>query len=210
MNTERQNETFFFMVRKHDNLMRWVVGGQGFVSAYHSVMRNKGAAGVDGVKTQDLPRYLLHHWERIKTELLAGEYQPQLVRGVSIPKSNGGIRQLGIPTVMDRLVQQGIHQALSPIWEKDFSAFSYGFRPKRSAHDALKQATKYINAGRHWIIDLDLKSFFDRVHHDKLMSLISHRIADKTLLGLIRRYLQSGLFKDGVVQVRQKAVPRDQ
>lgn len=196
------------MGRKQDNLMRWVVSGQGFVNAYHSVLRNKGAAGVDGVKTEDLPLYLMQHWARIKTELLAGEYRPQLVRGVSISKSNGGIRQLGIPTVMDRLVQQGIHQVLSPIWEKDFSTFSYGFRPKRSAHDALKQATKYINAGRHWIIDLDLKSFFDRIHHDKLMSLISHRIGDKTLLRLIRRYLQSGLLKDGVVQTRQEGAPQ--
>lgn len=196
------------MGRKQDNLIRWVVSGQGFVNAYHSVLRNKGAAGVDGVKTEDLPLYLMQHWARIKTELLAGEYRPQLVRGVSISKSNGGIRQLGIPTVMDRLVQQGIHQVLSPIWEKDFSTFSYGFRPKRSAHDALKQATKYINAGRHWIIDLDLKSFFDRIHHDKLMSLISHRIGDKTLLRLIRRYLQSGLLKDGVVQTRQEGAPQ--
>lgn len=207
MDGKRQND-FFFMVEKHDNLMRWVVGGQGFVSAYHSVLRNKGAAGVDGVKTEDLPRFLLHHWERIKTELLDGSYQPQLVRGVSIPKPNGGIRQLGIPTVMDRLVQQAIHQVLSPIWEKGFSTFSYGFRPKRSAHDALKQATEYINAGRHWIIDLDLKSFFDRVHHDKLMSLISQRIGDKILLRLIRRYLQSGLLKDGVVQMRQEGTPQ--
>ena len=167
--------------------MRWVVGGQGFVNAYHSVLRNKGAAGVDGVKTEDLPRLLMHHWEQIKTELLEGRYLPQLIRGVSIPKSNGGVRQLGIPTVMDRLVQQGIHQVLSPIWEKDFSTFSYGFRPKRSADDALKQATEYINQGRQWIIDLDLKSFFDRVHHDKLMSLISQRIGDKTLLRLIGR-----------------------
>lgn len=199
---------FFFMGRKQDNLIRWVVSGQGFVNAYHSVLRNKGAAGVDGVKTEDLPLSLMQHWARIKTELLAGEYRPQLVRGVSILKSNGGNRQLGIPTVMDRLVQQGIHQVLSPIWEKDFSTFSYGFRPKRSAHDALKQATKYINAGRHWIIDLDLKSFFDRIHHDKLMSLISHRIGDKTLLRLIRRYLQSGLLKDGVVQTRQEGAPQ--
>jgi group II intron reverse transcriptase/maturase len=178
------------MDRKHDNLMRWVVGGQSFVNAYHSVLRNKGAAGVDGVKTEDLPRLLMHHWEQIKTELLEGSYLPQLVRGVSIPKSNGGLRQLGVPTVMDRLVQQGIHQVLSPIWEKDFSIFNYGFRPKRSAHHALSQATEYINAGRQWIIDLDLKSFFDRVNHDKLMSLVSQRTEGKNLLRLIRRYLR--------------------
>ena len=188
--------------------MRWVVGGQSFVNAYHWVLRNKGAAGVDGVKTEDLPRLLMHHWEQIKTELLEGSYRPQLVRGVSIPKSNGGVRQLGIPTVMDRLVQQAIHQVLSPIWEKDFSTFSYGFRPKRSAHHALSQATEYINAGRQWIIDLDLKSFFDRVNHDKLMSLVSQRIGDKTLLRLIRRYLESGLLKDGVVQNRREGTPQ--
>ena len=167
----RQN-LFFFMGKQFRQLMRWVVGGASFVKAYHRVLKNKGAPGVDGVKTEDLPRYLLHHWERIKTELLEGTYRPQPVRGVSIPKSNGGTRQLGIPTVMDRLVQQGIHQVLSPIWEENFSTFSYGFRPKRSAYDALKQATEYINAGRQWIIDLDLKSFFDCVHHDKLMSWI--------------------------------------
>ncbi len=188
--------------------MRWVVGGQSFVNAYHSVLRNKGTAGVDGVKTEDLPRLLMHHWEQIKTELLEGSYLPQLVRGVSIPKSNGGLRQLGIPTVMDRLVQQGIHQVLSPIWEKDFSIFSYGFRPKRSAHHALSQATEYINAGRQWIIDLDLKSFFDRVNHDKLRSLVSQRVGDKNLLRLIRRYLESGLLKDGVVQNRREGTPQ--
>jgi len=179
--------------------MRWVVSGHGFVKAYHSVMRNKGAPGVDGVKTEDLPKYLLNHWERIKEELLSGTYRPQTVRGVKIPKSDGGVRQLGIPTVMDRLVQQAIHQVLSPYWERSFSSFSYGFRPKRSAQDALRQANAYINAGRHWIIDLDLKSFFDRVNHDKLMHLISQTVDDKTLLRLIRRYLESGNLEDGKV-----------
>jgi group II intron reverse transcriptase/maturase len=196
------------MIRKHDDLMRWVVGGQNFVNAYHSVLRNKGAAGVDGLETKDLPHYLMHHWEGIKADLQAGEYRPQVVRGITIPKANGGKRQLGIPTVMDRLVQQGIHQALSPIWEKEFSAYSYGFRPKRSAHDALKQATEYINSGRQWIIDLDLKSFFDLVSHDKLMSLINQQIGDKILLKLIRRYLQSGLLQGGVIQARRQGTPQ--
>ena len=117
------------MEKKATNLMRWVVGGQSFVKAYHSVMRNKGAAGVDGAKAEDLPQYLMHHWERIKGELLLGTYRPQAIRGVKIPKSNGGIRQLGIPTVMDRLIQQSIHQVLSPIWEPSFSAFRW-FSPK--------------------------------------------------------------------------------
>lgn len=196
------------MEKKATNLMRWVVGGQSFVKAYHSVMRNKGAAGVDGAKAEDLPQYLMHHWERIKGELLLGTYRPQAIRGVKIPKSNGGIRQLGIPTVMDRLIQQSIHQVLSPIWEPSFSAFSYGFRPKRSAHDALRQAKLYINSGRHWIIDLDLKSFFDRVNHDKLMSLISNRIGDKVLLKLIRKYLQSGMAEKGIVKARREGTPQ--
>ena len=196
------------MEKKANNLMRWVVGGQSFVNAYHSVMRNKGAPGVDGAKAEDLPQYLMHHWESIKGKLLLGTYRPQAVRGVKIPKGNGGTRQLGIPTVMDRLIQQSIHQVLSPKWEPVFSASSYGFRPKRSAHDALAQATAYINSGRHWIIDLDLKSFFDRVNHNKLMSLIGRRVDDKTLLKLIRRYLQSGLEEKGKVNPRREGTPQ--
>lgn len=199
---------FFFMEKKVNNLMRWVVSGHGFVNAYHSVMRNKGAPGVDGVKTEDLPKYLLNHWERIKEKLLLGTYRPQAVRGVKIPKPDGGVRQLGIPTVVDRLIQQSIHQVLSPNWERYFSSFSYGFRPKRSAQDALRQANAYINVGRHWIIDLDLKSFFDRVNHDKLMHLISQRVDDKVLLRLIRRYLESGVLENGNVQPRREGTPQ--
>ena len=196
------------MEKKVNNLMRWVVSGHGFVNAYHSVMRNKGAPGVDGVKTEDLPKYLLNHWERVKEKLLSGTYRPQAVRGVKIPKPDGGVRQLGIPTVVDRLVQQSIHQVLSPNWERCFSSFSYGFRPKRSAQNALLQANAYINAGRHWIIDLDLKSFFDRVNHDKLMHLISQRVDDKVLLRLIRRYLESGVLENGKVQPRREGTPQ--
>jgi len=196
------------MEKRQDNLMRWVVGGSGFLRAYHSVLRNKGAAGVDGVKTEDLPRYLSFHWESIKEQLLQGEYRPQLVRGVKIPKPSGGVRQLGIPTVLDRLIQQAIHQVLSPLWEREFSVFSYGFRPKRSAQDALQQAVEYINSGRHWVIDLDLKSFFDRVNHNKLMDLISQKVADKTLLRLIRQYLRSGIMEGGLVQTRTEGTPQ--
>ena len=196
------------MEKRKDNLMRWVVGGHGFVRAYHSVLRNKGAAGVDGMQTEDLRRHLAFHWESIKTELLNGEYRPQLARGVKIPKPSGGVRQLGIPTVLDRMVQQSIHQVLSPIWEKEFSVFSYGFRPNRSAQDALQQAVEYINSGRQWVIDLDLKSFFDRVNHTKLMDLISRKVADKTLLRLIRRYLRSGIMEGGLVQARTEGTPQ--
>ena len=182
------------MFKQFDNLMRWVVGGPGFVKAYHRVLQNKGSSGVDGVKTEDLPRYLMYHWERIKVEVETGSYQPQLVRGVKIPKPNGGIRQLGIPTVMDRIIQQSIHQVLSPIWEKSFSDYSYGFRPKRDAHQALFKARSYINEGRQYIIDLDLKAFFDRVQHDYLMSLLRQKVKDKTLLQLIGKYLRSGIM----------------
>ena len=189
--------------------MRWVVSGHNYVRAYQAVKRNGGAAGVDGMQIAALTHHLPRHWERIKGELLAGAYRPQAIRPVTIPKPNGGKRQLGSPTVVDRIIQQSIHQVLSPKWEKVFSAFSYGFRPKRSAQDALQQALQYINAGRQWIIDLDLKSFFDRVNHDKLMSLISQRVGDKLLLKLLRKYLQSGTQQtDGTIKSRRMGTPQ--
>ena len=188
--------------------MRWVVGGPGFVRAYQSVLRNKGSSGVDGVKTEDLPRYLMYYWEDIKDELKQGKYEPQLVRGVKIPKPSGGVRQLGIPTVMDRIIQGAIHETLSPIWEPHFSDHSYGFRPKRNAHQALFQAQEYINEGRQWIIDLDLKKFFDRVQHDYLMSRVCQRVKDKTLLQLIGKYLRSGIMEEEVVQERLEGTPQ--
>ena len=163
---------------------------------------------MDGVKTEDLPRYLMYHWERIKVDLETGSYQPQIVRGVKIPKSNGGTRQLGIPTVMDRVIQQSIHQVLSPIWEQHFSEYSYGFRPKRDAHQALFKARSYINEGRQYIIDLDLKAFFDRVQHDYLMSLLGQKVKDKTLLQLIGKYLRSGIMQDGLVKARTEGTPQ--
>lgn len=196
------------MQKKFDQLMRWVSGGNNFVRAYHSVMRNDGAAGVDGVKTEDLPQLLNHKWESIAIAINNGNYQPQPIRAVTIPKPNGGKRKLGIPTVVDRLIQQSIHQVLSPIFEKDFSQFSYGFLKGRNAHQALAQANDYINEGFHWIIDLDLKSFFDEVHHDKLMGLIAKRVSDKKLLQLIRRYLQRGAVVNGKIEKRLKGTPQ--
>ena len=188
--------------------MRWVVSGRHFVGAYHSVKRNRGSAGVDGVRTEDLPRFMTFNWERIGQALQKGNYRPQPVRRVSIPKPNGGKRNLGIPTAIDRLIQQSISQVISPTFESGFSEFSYGFRPKRNAHQALHQANEYINEGRTWIIDLDLKSFFDRVNHDKLMSLVAKKIGDKTMLRLIRRYLESGVMQGGVVQVHTEGTPQ--
>jgi len=199
---------FYFMAKQFNQLMRWVVAGPAFVKAYHKVLHNKGAPGVDGISTKELPSYLLHNWEKVKSELLANTYQPKMVKGVKIPKGNGGFRQLGIPTVMDRLVQQSIHQVLSPIWEREFSNYSFGFRPKRNAHQALSKAREYINAGKHWIIDLDLKSFFDCVNHDHLMSLISKKVKDKTLLKLIGKYLRVGILENGVETDRKEGTPQ--
>ena len=193
---------------RRSNLLRWVVQGPNFVRAYHAVKRNNGAPGVDGARAEDLPRYLPRHWERIKAEILSGTYRPQAVRGVQIPKPNGGTRQLGIPTVIDRLIQQSIHQQLSPIFEPIFSDYSYGFRAKRSAHQALEQANKYINSGRQWIIDLDLKSFFDLVNHNKLMELIARKIGDKLLLQLLRRYLKSGMQEGDKIIPRRQGTPQ--
>ncbi len=204
----RKGQAKTFFMNKKTELMRWVVHGQNFVDAYHSVLRNGGAAGVDGVKTEGLPQLLTRQWEDIKEELLRGNYRPQAVRGVKIPKANGGTRQLGIPTVMDRLIQQAIHGVLSRVWEPGFSAYSYGFRPKRSAHDALRQALDYINSGQQWVIDLGLKSFFDKVNHDKLMGLISRKVSDKKLLKLIRRYLQSGMSQGGKITPRRAGTPQ--
>ena len=165
-------------------------------------------AGVDGVKAEELSSYLKTHWQRIRSEILGGTYHPSPVRGVKIPKPNGGQRQLGIPTVVDRLIQQAIHQVLSPLYDPEFSVFSYGFRPNRNAHQALFQALNYINEGRQDIIGLDLKSFFDKVDHDKLMGLLRRKIQDKLFLRLIRRYLQCGMMEDGEFSPRSQGTPQ--
>jgi RNA-directed DNA polymerase len=193
---------------EYRNLMGVILSRQNMMHAYGRVVRNGGAAGVDGMGVKQLSGHLREHWSRISTELLEGRYRPAAVRGVEIPKASGGKRLLGIPTVMDRLIQQAVHQVLSPLWEPEFSTYSYGFRPVRSAKHALDQATEYINAGYQDVIDLDLKSFFDRVNHDKLMSLIRKKIKDKALLRLIRLYLQSGILLGGVVQEREEGTPQ--
>ena len=177
-------------------------------SALRRVMANRGALGVDGISTEQLPQYLMVHWPEIQASILAGTYRPSAVRGVEIPKPNGAKRLLGIPTVLDRFIQQAIHQVLSMLYEREFSDHSYGFRPQRKAYDALAQALEHINAGYQDVIDLDLKSFFDRVNHDKVMSLLRRRISDKVLLRLIRRYLQSGIMLGGVVSPREEGTPQ--
>ncbi len=189
-------------------LMEAVVARENLLDAYRRVMSNKGAAGVDGMPVEQLLPHLQEHWAQIKESLLNGTYQPQAVRCVEIPKPSGGVRQLGIPTVVDRLIQQALHQVLSPLFEPDFSESSYGFRPGRSAQQAVSQARAYVAEGRRWIVDMDLEKFFDRVNHDVLMSRLARRMSDKRVLGLIRRYLQAGMMAGGVVSPRAEGTPQ--
>jgi RNA-directed DNA polymerase len=176
--------------------------------AFQRVKANKGAPGADGMTIRDLSDWLTQHREELIASLLDGSYRPQPVRGVQIPKPGGGMRQLGIPTVVDRLVQQAILQVLEPSFDPTFSDSSYGFRPRRSAHDALRRASEYVAAGRTTVIDMDLEKFFDRVNHDILMSRLARRIDDKRLLRIIRRFLEAGLMQDGVCVTRYEGTPQ--
>lgn len=190
------------------NLMEEVVDRGNMLKAWERVRSNKGAPGVDGMRVEELPEYLKVNWAAIKESLLNGEYQPNLVKGVEIPKPGGGVRQLGIPTVLDRLIQQALHQRLNPIFDPDFSESSYGFREGRSAHQAVLKMRQYVSEGRRWVVDMDLEKFFDRVNHDILMSRIYRRMEDKRVLRLIRRYLQAGLLVGGVASARQEGTPQ--
>ena len=176
--------------------------------AYQRVIENKGAAGVDGIGIVEFKDHLKQHWPTIKAKLLAGEFMPQPVRRVDIPKPQGGVRTLGIPTLTDRLIQQAMHQVLSPIFEADFSASSYGFRPGRNAHQAIKAARQYVAEGRRFVVDLDLEKFFDRVNHDLLMEKHSKKIGDGRVLRLIRRYLEAGMMAEGIVSPRTEGTPQ--
>jgi len=181
-------------------LLEKVIDRNNLNLAFKRVKKNGGSHGVDGMKVEELLPHLKQHGEQIKRDLLEGKYRPQPVRRVEIPKPNGGgVRLLGIPAVVDRMLQQAIAQVLTPIFEKEFSDYSYGFRPGKSAHDAIKQAQVYLNEGYTTVVDIDLENFFDRVNHDKLMYLLSKRISDKRLLKLIRRYLESGVMVGGLV-----------
>ena len=176
--------------------------------AYDRVVKNKGAAGVDGIGIAEFKEHLKQHWPTIKAKLLTGEYIPSPVRRVDIPKPQGGVRTLGIPTLTDRLIQQALHQVLSPIFEADFSESSYGFRPGRNAHQAVKAAKQYVAAGRRVVVDMDLEKFFDRVNHDLLMQKLSTKIDDRRVLCLIRRYLEAGMMADGMVSQRTEGTPQ--
>jgi RNA-directed DNA polymerase len=175
--------------------------------AYERVMKNKGAAGV-GLTVSEFKAWLQQHWPSVKAALLAGNYIPAAIRKVEIPKPNGGVRTLGIPTVLDRLIQQALLQILQPQFEPEFSEHSYGFRPGRNAWQAVQRAQSYIGEGRRWVVDLDLEKFFDRVNHDILMSRVARRVKDERILKLIRRYLRAGMMSEGIVSARDKGTPQ--
>ena len=177
--------------------------------ALRRVRSNKGSAGVDGMTVDDLSAHLQQHWPVIREQLLSGAYEPKPVRRVEIQKPDGGgVRKLGIPTVMDRFVQQAVMQVLQRQWDPTFSQHSYGFRPGRSAHQAVAQAQQYIAAGYGWVVDLDLEKFFDRVNHDKLVGEIAKRVEDKRLLKLIRAFLNAGVMENGLVSPSVQGTPQ--
>jgi RNA-directed DNA polymerase len=188
--------------------MEQAVGPANLKRAYRRVRANKGVPGVDGMTVEELGPWLVANKDEITTQLLSGGYQPQPVKGVRIPKPGGGVRQLGIPTVIDRFAQQAILQVLEPNFDSTFSESSYGFRPGRGAHDALSQARKYVAEGRDIVVDVDLEKFFDRVNHDILMSRLSRRIGDKRMLRIIRRFLEAGILQDGLCIRRIKGTPQ--
>ena len=188
--------------------MEQVVEPSNMRRAYKRVLKNRGAAGVDRLTVEELKDWLLVHWSSVKTALLEGRYLPRAVRRVDIPKSNGGVRTLGVPTVVDRLIQQALHQVLQPIFEPTFSDGSYGFRPQRSALDAVAKAKEYVADAKHWVVDIDLEKFFDRVNHDVLMARLAYRVKDSRVLKLTRRFLEAGTMADGVIQPRNEGTPQ--
>lgn len=190
-------------------LLEEVVRRGNLTRAMQRVRSNKGAPGIDGVTVEELTPYLRENWPRIRAAILNGTYEPQPVRRVDIPKPGGkGIRQLGIPTALDRFIQQAIVQVLTPIFDPHMSDSSFGFRPGRSAHKALKASLRHVESGNRWVVDIDLEKFFDRVNHDVLMSRLGRRVKDKRLLSLIRRYLKAGIMVEGVVQAREEGTPQ--
>ena len=189
-------------------LLDSVLGQENLYEAYRRVVKNQGAPGVDGMTVEELVPYLKDHWLGMREQIISGRYVPQAVKGVEIPKAGGGKRLLGIPTVVDRFIQQAIHQVLARIYDPTFSESSYGFREGRSTHGAVTRAREYVEEGYRWVVDMDLEKFFDRVNHDILMSRLGKRVKDKRLLGIIRRYLQAGMFQGGLISPRVEGTPQ--
>ena len=198
------------MVQHEVEVALWerIFSRSNLLRALERVQTNGGAAGVDGMTVEELPEHLKAHWESIRAKLEAGTYQPSPVRRVEIPKASGGVRLIGIPTAQDRLIQQAIHQILSLEYEPRFSQHSYGFRPGRSAHDAVKVAQGHIEAGNRWVVDIDLAKFFDTVNHDRLMARMKSDIADKRVLRLVNDYLKAGVMVNGVVMETAEGTPQ--
>jgi RNA-directed DNA polymerase len=207
--TERKTSTLPSSHNTYIPTIESVVDDCNIMEAIKTVKRNKGAPGIDGITTEEIDEVMPKVWPQIKQNILDGKYCPNPVRRVEIPKPDGsGVRQLGIPTVMDRIIQQAIHQRLVLVFDPIFSQYSYGFRPNRSAHQAVLQAQKYIQEGCEWVVDIDLEKFFDRVNHDMLMARVARRVKDKKILLLIRKYLQSGVMENGLVKATEEGTPQ--
>jgi RNA-directed DNA polymerase len=191
-----------------EQVMEEVCERENLKRALRRVKSNKGSPGIDGMKVGELPGYLKQHWPAIREQLLSGTYEPQPVRRVEIPKPDGGVRKLGIPTVLDRFIQQAVMQVLQGRWDRTFSEHSHGFRPGRSAHQAVAKAQQYVREGRRWVVDLDLEKFFDRVNHDRLMKAVALRIADKRMLRLIGGFLKAGVLENGLVSPVDEGTPQ--
>jgi len=192
----------------NDHLLERILSRENMLKAWKRVKENKGAPGIDNMSVEDFPEYARNNWDSIRESLLAGTYKPPPVRRVEIPKATGGTRPLGIPTVLDRLIQQAIYQVLMPIFDPDFSDHSYGFRPGRSAHDAVYQIREYIREGYRVAVDMDLSKFFDTVNHDVLMHRVARKVRDKRVLKLIGKYLRAGVMVNGRLQATRKGVPQ--
>src|SRR5208283_264612 len=189
-------------------LLEAAVERSNMLCAYERVVKNEGAPGVDGLTVAEFKPWLQAHWKSVRRALLAGEYMPGAVRKVDIPKPQGGVRTLGIPTVVDRLIQQALNQVMQPLFDPEFSSSSYGFRPGRNAPQAVQAARGYVAEGKRWVVDLDLEKFFDRVNHDVLMARVERKVKEERVLKLIRRYLEAGLMEGGVVSARTEGTPQ--
>ncbi len=195
-------------IQHEEQLWDQIFSRDNLFKALEQVCRNKGAAGVDGMTVDELGDHLRVHWEGIRMKLDKETYVPSPLKRIAIPKANGGERQLGIPTVLDRLIQQAIHQSLTGIFEATFSEHSYGFRPKRNAHQAVEQARQYQSEGYEWVVDIDLANFFDTVNHDRLMERVKQEVSDSRVLWLINAYLKTGILADGVVSQAEQGTPQ--